>query len=140
MAGEPANGHAKALALDEEKMRAAALDDFFLAARAAMAEPSADFLNRVLADAGEVSTARTPAAPAPRRRATGAGRPGAWRAIALLLGGWRGGAALTACALLGFAIGASGFANLSADLGADQTTTASAAETVGDFYDLAALE
>lgn len=133
MAGELANERADDLPPGE----AAALDAFFRAARAEGAEPSADFLTRILADAGEVAAARAEAAPslpAPARRG------GRWRRFSLLLGGWRGGAALTACALIGFMVGASGVADLSTDLRGFSTATTSASEAIGDFYDLAALE
>ncbi|TPE50245.1 hypothetical protein [Amaricoccus solimangrovi] len=112
------------------------LETYFNAERRAEEPPSAAFLSAVLADAAEVAAARAEVA-AP------VSRPGAgslWRALPALLGGWRGGAALTACALAGFLIGASGYSGLSTDLGGAAETTASASDGVSGFYDLAALD
>ncbi len=118
----------------------AALESFFRAAREeAMEPPSAAFLNAVFADAAEISATRpAPAQSAPEpERAPG----GAWRALGALLGGWRGGAALTACALAGFLLGASGSDRYSTGLlETAAANSVSAADALNDFYDLASLE
>lgn len=133
----PAAGKSAAGASPE----AEALDTFFRAARDEP-DPSAAFLSAVLADAAEVSAtrdaARSPGRPEERWLArVPAGEP--WHTLSALLGGWRGGAALTACALIGFLIGANGYAQLATDA-LDTTASASVSDTVSGFYDLAALE
>lgn len=111
-----------------------ALEVFFKAARAAEAPPDAALLSRILGDAAEVSAAARPApTPAPARPAP------RWGGVAALLGGWRGGAALTACALIGLLIGATGYARLTTD-GAGYYVAGDTASDIGEFYDLAALE
>ena len=124
---------------------ARALDAFFRAAREeAMEPPSAAFLNAVFADAAEVSAGRAARAraPAPASAPVAAPAPsGPWRMLAGLLGGWRGGAALTACALLGFVLGVSGSDRYSTrQIETSAASGVTAAEAVGDFYDLASAE
>ena len=77
------------------------LDARFAALRAETPPPSQDFLARVLADAAEAMPDRpTPSAPA---------APDGWLAgLFDGLGGWRGGMALTASALVGIVVGYSG--------------------------------
>jgi hypothetical protein len=112
----------------------ALLESFFAAARAEEEAPRTALLSAILADAGEVHAARAaPPVPAARRPARSA------RFLAPI-GGWRGLAALGACAALGFWLGVAG--NLSLD-GATLTTAAageSAAEGVDAFFDYASLE
>jgi hypothetical protein len=112
----------------------AALESFFAAARAAEQAPRTALLSAILADAAEVQAARAvPPAPAP-------GRPRRTARLLAPIGGWRGLAALGACAALGFWLGVAG------DLSLDGATltTAAAAESADDgvdaFFDYASLE
>lgn len=120
---------------------AEALEAFFHAARDEQG-PSAAFLSAVLADAAEVSAGRATAEAAgtahePPSALTATG--GLWHALSALVGGWRGGAALTACALIGFLIGANGYGQLPTDA-FDTAANATVSDNVSGFYDLAALE
>ena len=123
--------HRDAARSDDE----AALEAFFAAARAEADAPRTALLSAILADAAEVHAARNAPAPAaPPRRTV--------RGIRLLapIGGWRGLAALGACAALGFWLGLAG--NLSLD-GTTLTAGAaspSAADGVDAFFDYASLE
>lgn len=140
------DGNVEHEAAAREAPDAEALEPFFRAARDEPG-PSAAFLSAVLADAAEVSAARVEAKPATSRderwsdERWSARVPAGdlWHALSALLGGWRGGAALTACALIGFLIGANGYARLTTDA-FDTTESASVSDTVSGFYDLAALE
>ena len=112
----------------------AALEAFLTAARAEAPAPRTALLSAILADAAEVHAARE-AAPAPWP-------PLPARRVRFLapIGGWRGLAALGACAALGFWLGLAG--NLTLD-GATLTTAAtseSAADGVDAFFDFASLE
>jgi hypothetical protein len=119
----------------------AALAPFFAAARAAEPPPPVALLSAILADAGEVSAARAerahpaPAPVAPRR----------WHAVLIdPVGGWRGVAALGACAVVGFWLGLVGTVSID-DTGLQTGTGAVVAEDeetglVADFYDLASVE
>jgi hypothetical protein len=115
---------------------AEALEAFFRAGRASEAPPSAAFLSAVLADAADVSAAARRVSAEPRAPAP---RAGLRRGLANVLGGWRGGVALAACALAGFLIGVSGQARISTDT-ATYSLAGESASDIGEFYDLAALD
>ena len=118
---------------------AALLAPFFAEARAREIGPTTALLSAILADAGAVAAERR--APAP-----GAPRRGRIRQF----GGWRGLAALAACAVLGFWIGIAG--NLPIETGttssasydggtsSDASSDGGADDQLGAFYDLASLE
>jgi hypothetical protein len=112
----------------------AALAPFFAAARAAAPEPSTALLSAILADAAEAGAARrAPPARAPRRSR--------WRdAVAPALGGWRGAAALAACALFGFWLGLAGGVSLDGTTLQAGSTAAADDGSVEAFFDLAAVE
>ncbi|MFO1141133.1 MAG: hypothetical protein U1E59_01885 [Amaricoccus sp.] len=111
------------------------LAPFFAEARAGDPGPTTALLSAILADAGAVSAERrAPASPAPRGR----------------LGGWRGLAALAACAVLGFWIGIAGnlpieagttsSASYDGEASSDAGSDGGAVDQLGAFYDLASLE
>ncbi len=110
---------------------------FFAAARAESPEPPTRLLNAMLADAADVSAARRahPASmspPAPRRRHPF--EP---------IGGWRGLAALGACAAFGFWIGIAGGITVEGGTvwaGSGTTVSETATDPVGEFFDLASAE
>lgn len=82
------------------------LEAFFAAGRAAAAEPSADFLARVLAEAEEVQAQAMRQAPA--RPAPGRAGQGIWRGILASLGGWGGAGGLATATVAGLWLGFSG--------------------------------
>jgi len=75
------------------------LEDFFAAERAQAGDPSPALMRAILADA-EQQLARTRPKPG-----TAGGLRAIWRDILREFGGWRGGAALSACLLLGLMLG-----------------------------------
>jgi hypothetical protein len=120
----------------ERDPETAALEAFFAAGRAAETKPGMPFLSAILADAAEIACAREISAPPARVPEP---PDGIWRGFAALLGGWRGGAALTACALAGFLIGVSGYARLPAETSSYEVAGETPSD-IGAFYDLATLE
>ncbi len=114
----------------------AALEPFFAAARATEPPPSLALLSAILADAADAGAARLPA-PRPARRS-------AWRRLRGLaepLGGWRGLAALGACAAIGFWVGVAGGVSIEGgSVWTGSTPAEASADPVGAFFDLASAE
>jgi hypothetical protein len=111
----------------------ALLAPFFAVARAEAAAPTTALLSAILADAAAASASRA-AQPAPAPRARRRLEP---------IGGWRGLAALAACALLGLWLGLAGRVSLDAAPGWTGLQTAddvNGDEEVGAFFDLASVE
>lgn len=92
-----------------------ALEAMFAAARSAAAEPSADLLARVLADAEAVQDGRAALATGPVAAPRGGG--GIWASILAALGGWGGAGGLAAAGLAGLWIGFAGGTQVTDTLG-----------------------
>jgi hypothetical protein len=116
----------------------AALAPFFAAAQADAPELPTRLLNAMLADAADVAAVRPRPAPA-------APPTPWWRRIRPFepIGGWRGLAALGACAALGFWIGIAGGVTVEGGTvwaGSGSTVSEVATDPVGEFFDLASAE
>lgn len=109
-----ADEHAKTgLPQAQEQQADAALEAFFVAARAAAPEPSAAFLARVLAEAEAVQAQamrQADPAPAPARQNT-------WRGILAALGGWGGASGLATATVAGLWLGFTGAQGTDASAG-----------------------
>ncbi len=113
----------------------AALAPFFAAARRAEPPPPVHLLSAILADAAAAQAARSPAAEPGRRTP-----PGRAVRLAAPVGGWRGVAALAACAALGFWLGLAGEISIDGATVSAGTAVAESDDPVGEFFDLAAME
>ncbi len=129
----------------DDMMKDDDLDALFAVARREKPVADAAFLARVLGDAGAVAAERSEGAAvytdggAAQRGAPGPVGPGPWRLLGEILGGWRGGMALTASALAGVWIGLADPAGLDtvAGLVGSLSGEAVGSGASGDtFYDL----
>lgn len=85
----------------DDMMKDDDLDALFTEMRQEKPQADAAFLARVLADAADIAADRA----GPERRLRARPGPGLFSLVADMLGGWRGGLALTASALLGIYVG-----------------------------------